>query len=274
MLAEHVGGMSPGCAATFGRAAGERVFVKAVGTELNAQTVELFRGEARLLAKLPRWDHMPTLLDVYEDGNWVALLMHHVDGRHPNMDDPRDACAVRAAVVDTAAHLTPVPRGVEAPHLVQTAERWLQRWQQVAGRPEDYLPSWAVLRFSELHARAARLPSKVLGTTLCHFDVRDDNLLIRPDGSAVLLDWGMARTGPRWVDLAVLAVQLPTHDGADLLTTAVGAEDQETVTDFLIAFAGSQAWNAQQPPPKNLPSMPTFCREDANRMLALARVRA
>lgn len=59
----------------------------------------------------------------------------------------------------------------------------------------------------------------------------------------------------------------------------VPAEAQETVTQLLLAFGGSQAWNSKQPPRPALPSFAAFAAfaafasEDANRLLAIAQLR-
>lgn len=107
------------------------------------------------------------------------------------------------------------------------------------------------------------------GETLSHFDIRDDNLLIRPDGTAAILDWGMARLGPAWVDPLLLALQNST-DSAVCQVDSLDPAEQEAAVDFLTAFAGSQAWNAQQPARPGLPHLAAFCAEDATRLFAAA----
>ena len=156
-----------------------------------------------------------------------------------------------------------------------TAERWAQRWRIVAAAPDQYLPSWAALRASELGDRVSLLAGCLPTTTLCHFDVRDDNLLLnRETKKVVILDWGMARLGPWWTDQVLLALQAPTAGQTDRwLREWLPAGIQDLVTTFLLGFGGSQAWNAQQPAPPSLPSMPAFCLSDAKRVLALAERR-
>ena len=114
-----------------------------------------------------------------------------------------------------------------------------------------------------------RLPDRLPPRTLCHFDIRDDNLLIRPDGTAAVIDWGMARLGPVWVDPLLLALQQGTGSAVRLVTSLPPAE-QETAVDFLTAFAGSQAWNARQPARPGLPHFAAFCADDVTRLLAAA----
>jgi aminoglycoside phosphotransferase (APT) family kinase protein len=107
---------------------------------------------------------------------------------------------------------------------------------------------------------------------LCHFDIRDDNVLIRPDGSAVLVDWGLARTGPEWVDLVQLAVQIsdPTSAAREVLNN-VSSANYAAATTFVLASAGSQAWNGEQDGHTTLPTMRDFVRNDAARLFAVAQ---
>lgn len=270
----HRGGMSPGPAVTLRSADGDQFFFKAVGTTLNEQTVELFRREAALLRVLPQTSYRPPLLATYDDGDWVALLLEHVDGAYPDMASDRDVAAVLATVLSQSTELTPVPAGADVLALSTSVERWQLRWESVMVDPQVYLPPWAVDTAEALAVRVGRVAAQVTPTTLCHFDVRNDNVLVTERGDAVIFDWGMARAGPAWVDLAMLAVQLPTSAGGDaLLREHLLASDSRALTDFLIAFAGAQSWNARQPAPSSLPAMPSFCAEDARRLWDLARHR-
>jgi serine/threonine protein kinase len=163
---------------------------------------------------------------------------------------------------------------VTVPALAVTAQRWATRWAEVSHAPRRFLPAWAADRIDELVARVVTLPDQLPEEALCHFDVPDDNLLIRPNGQALIFDWGMARRGPSWTDHVLLAAQSPTADQAQSwLGRWVPAEAQDTVTSLLVAFAGSQAWNAHQPPKPGLPSLPAFTRDDAQRLFAIARLR-
>ena len=274
VVRRHRGGMSPGPAVTLRSAGGEDFFCKAVGTALNKQTVALFRREAALLEVLPSAPYRTPLLATYDDGDWVALLFEHVDGTYPDMASEPDVAAVLATVLAQSTELTPVPAGADVPALGDTIGRWRLRWEGVLAEPQAYLPPWAADAAEALAARVDHLATHVTPTTLCHFDVRNDNVLVTEGGDAVIFDWGMARAGPAWVDLAMLAVQLPTPArGEALLREHVPAQSSPAVTDFVLAFAGAQSWNARQPAPPGLPAMPSFCAEDARRLWDLARYR-
>lgn len=277
VVREHIGGMSPGCATTLRVASGERVFVKAVGSTLNEQTVVLFRQELATTELLPTAPYRPALIDAFDDGEWIALVLEAFDGSAPRLDDERDFEAVAAVIETQTAELTPPPTGttVTVTTLAETTRLWATRWNDaIAADPSRFLPDWAVRSFDDLLMRVERLPGRLPATTLCHFDVRDDNLLIDRSGNVAVVDWGMARLGPAWADLAMLAWQRSTPAEADRwLSRLVPHADQDVVTDLLIAFGGLQAWNARRPPRRNLPTLPAFCHDDAQRLLSLAATR-
>ncbi|MHB8449421.1 MAG: phosphotransferase [Mycobacteriales bacterium] len=124
--------------------------------------------------------------------------------------------------------------------------------------------------------RAANLPARLAGDSLCHFDVRDDNLLIRGDGTAVIVDWGMSRIGPAWLDRFMLALEDVATDAFDPLVTQLASDfggDEDIFTVFLLGFAGSLAWHATRPAHPGLPTLPAFWQREARRLFAGARRR-
>jgi aminoglycoside phosphotransferase (APT) family kinase protein len=190
------------------------------------------------------------------------------------MSDDADVAAIQHAIVRQSAELTPPPPAVEVRPLAEDRDRWGPRWDDIERDPQPYLPSWAAPYADVLCERArlswTRLPSEAL----CHWDVRDDNILIRPDGTAVLVDWGMARLGPAWLDLMLLAIQAPAAEHADeLLRRWLPADVQDAATDLILCLAGSQAWGTYQPPRPGIPTMGAFVADDARRLFAIALVR-
>ncbi|MBB5787618.1 phosphotransferase family protein [Jiangella mangrovi] len=276
--AEQSGGMSPGCATRLVTAAGTTAFVKAAGASLSDGTPALFRREVEVLTSLralPPVPYRPALLDAYDDGDWVALLLDDVDGRPPDLADPggADALAVRDLVERQARELTPSPMGGQGVRSLRSlpamAEIWRGRWAELAGAPDGILPPWTAGRIRDLYRRVATVPGRLTTETLCHWDVREDNLLIRHDGSAVIVDWGMACAGPSWGDAFMLALTWVHTPAFDALTAElpVGG-DGDLVTDLLLAFAGSQAWRGAQPAPPGLPTFAGYCRAEAARAFA------
>ena len=105
---------------------------------------------------------------------------------------------------------------------------------------------------------------------MCHWDVREDNLLIRADGSAVIFDWGMSRLGPPWADELLLAAAVRRPDDVhQVMDSHRGLEDR--ILAVLLALAGSQAVAATEPKPASLPTIVAFQRADAVRLFAIAK---
>ena len=92
------GGFSPG-ATTVLDCPGGAIFVKAVGAGLNSESPVFHRREAVVSRALPSAPELPRLLDVYDDGDWVALAFVAIDGRPPAhpWDQPELQAAVRRA---------------------------------------------------------------------------------------------------------------------------------------------------------------------------------
>lgn len=266
------GGMSPGCAARLRTGDGRTAFVKAVGADLNPQTPDLFRHEIQVLSALRPAEYRPEVLGHHDDGDWVALLLEDVDGHHPDLNDPEQADAVWSAVATQSTELTPPPAGPAVTTLADNARRWASGWATVAADPVRFLPDWAAARADELHRRATALADRLPVESLCHWDVRNDNLLIRPDGTAVIVDWGMSRLGPSWADLFLLSVAWADRPEFDARAATFGA-DPATVTDLLIGLGGWLAFRSTRDAPPGLPTMPAFQRREARRMLAAARRR-
>ena len=210
-----VGGMSPGAAARVRSASGVRAFVKACGPELNPDTPNLLRTEARVLASLPVHPALPRLLDVYDDGDWVALLVEDLDGALPPLPWRRgDLDRVARALADTrpaldAARLTDVAAARDTSPLLT------DRWRDLAGHLDDVGPWWRA-RHDALASHAARAVDAVDGDAVLHWDVRADNVLLTADRT-VLVDWGQARRGAPWTDHWLLALDC-SLSGAEVST--------------------------------------------------------
>ncbi|QDW31066.1 phosphotransferase [Arthrobacter sp. KBS0702] len=99
------GGYSPGSADRVLTKAGGRFFVKAVGSEPNPDSPGLHRREARVMELLPAHLPVPKLAGVYDDGDWVAVVLADVEGRHPRLSGSElhrvlDAVDLLAAAAD------------------------------------------------------------------------------------------------------------------------------------------------------------------------------
>ena len=272
-VAEQVGGMSPGCATRVTCADGTRAFVKAVGASLNPDTPGLFRREVAVLEHLgahPLWARM---LASFDDGDWVALLIEDVEGRHPDFGDEAEL----SAVLDGTDRLAEALRLVEvAPSvpLVDLSERfrtWADTLASLAGAPAATpVPGW--LR-SDPHGWADVLTEHASRPMphLVHWDIRIDNLLRRPGGEIVFVDWGMAARGPSWVDplLARLErVEEPWFDASIASSRVLVEAGDDVVTAFLAGFGAHLAVRSLVAVDVNLPTLNEFRIRESKRLLS------
>ncbi len=270
--AEQVGGMSPGCASRLTCADGTRAFVKAVGSSLNPDTPGLFRREIGVLEHIGQHELWARLLASYDDGAWVALLIEDVEGRHPDFTE----AAELEAVLDGTDRLSAVLQGLDVPASVDLVDLGfvLRKWAHTLDtlsdapaatpvpawlRPDPY--GWAEV----LRAHADRPMAHV-----AHWDIRVDNLLRRPDGSIVFVDWGAAARGPAWADplLARLErVDQPWFDASLASSAALVELGDDAVTAFLAGFGAHLAVRSVVAVDVNLPTLNDFRIRESRRML-------
>jgi serine/threonine protein kinase len=268
--AEQVGGMSPGCATRVTCADGTRAFVKAVGHELNPDTPTMFRREATALTLLGSHPLWADLLASYDADGWVALLLEDVEGAHPDLGDD----AMMSRLLDATDELTRVMRErVPVPPATDLAlvyERWADGLEHAHEAP--LLPRWVVERADEFADRVRGL-ARVAPEHLVHWDIRNDNLLLRPSGELVFLDWGAAGVGSDWIDplLARLErVHLPWFDDSLATSPALVRAGDAAVTTWLVGIGGFLAWRAHVAVDVNLPTLNAFRRVESARFLGAA----
>lgn len=275
------GGFSTGAALRLRLADGGTAFVKAVDGATNPQTPDLFRHEAAVLSVLPDVAYRAGLRAVHDDGEWVALLLDDVDGRHPDLHDEADIAAVRDVLVAQARELTPDPVRLDVPDMAASTARWHRRVQRSLDADPTLFPAWFVAERDAVLQRLESLPARMPAESWVHLDIRDDNLLVRPDRTAVVVDWGMSRPGPSWLDQVLLAAHVVEHARFDDLAADVvavggsaarGAGLQDDVTDLLLALGASLAALRDRPMP-GLPAIDEFRRVEQARLLEAARRR-
>ncbi|MCP3422031.1 aminoglycoside phosphotransferase family protein [Nocardioides pinisoli] len=275
--AEQVGGMSPGCATRVTCADGTRAFVKAVGAELNPDTPDLFRREIGVLRHIGEHELWARLLASYDDGAWVALLIEDVEGRHPDFTDPAELDAVLSGVdrlADVLQHRD-VPPSVDLVDVAAVLGKWADSLSSLAEAPDATpVPRW--LRsdpddWAGVLRRQAGLPMP----HVAHWDVRVDNLLRRPSGEVVFLDWGAAARGPAWGDplLARLErVDDPWFDASAASCPALAEAGEQVVTAVLAGLGAHLAVRSVVAVDVNLPTLNDFRIRESRRMLeAVAR---
>jgi hypothetical protein len=210
-----VGGFSPGIAARVIAADGRRAFVKAVDSSANPDTPTLFRNEAaalRLLGSAPgAAEVLAPLLGVYDDGDWVALMLADVEGATPALPFiPDEVAVVGTGLERLAEFLTTVRIDAELPRL-GSGGSLITGWRRVAdGSADDpRLDPWIRAHLDLLLELAEHADTALRGDALLHFDIRSDNLLLTPDPRAaagrraVFVDWAWLRRGAVWCDAAL-----------------------------------------------------------------------
>jgi phosphotransferase family enzyme len=264
------GGFSPGTADRVVTEAGGRAFVKAVGTHLNPRSVVMARDEGRVTAWLPEAAPTPRLLGSYDDGDWVALVLEDIDGRHPRtpwVENEIDATVTALTELARAVTPAPVPG---APRASEQLGGDFEGWTRLAGDVPEDLDPWVVAHLDELRAASARgLVALAAGDTLTHCDIRADNLLVRPDGRVVIVDWPWACVGPDWLDTVCLALNIIVHGGdADRVLSGV---DARLAADVITGLTGFFTYVGRQPDPPGIPTVRAFQRAQADALLPWVR---
>ena len=260
-------GFSPGLAARLRLEDGRRMFVKAVGPEPNPDSPGFHRGEARIMAALPRSAPAPRLLWSLDQQGWVALAFEDVDGAHPAVPwRPAELDRVLAMLTYLARALTPAPPGMTpiAERLHQTFAGWRRLAADHAAGRDDLagLDPWAVRHLPRLADLEAGWPRASEGSTLLHSDLRADNLLLTPT-RVVAVDWPWACVGAAWVDLLLLLPSVTMQGGPDPEPTftahpLAASADPDAVTVTLAAWTGYLLVGARLPPPPGLPTLRAF----------------
>jgi aminoglycoside phosphotransferase (APT) family kinase protein len=213
--ASQPGGFSPGSADRLVTASGRRAFVKAVHPSLNVEAPALHRREARITAALPSDVPAPRLIGVYDDGDWVAVALEDVEGRHPELP-------WKAAELDTvlttlramARTLTPPPLA-DLPLARVDLAAALRGWERCSADPPADLDPWIKANLEGLAALTEIGVAALDGDTGVHPDLRSDNPLVRPDGGVVVVDWPWLCRGAAWLDSAMLMVNVRMYGGHD-----------------------------------------------------------
>ena len=262
------GGFSPGLAATLELEDGRSYFAKAVGPELNPDSPEFHRREARIAGSLPPDTPAPRFLfSIENDAGWVALVFEQVDGDEPELPwRPDELERVLDALTALAESLTPAP--IAAPPVEEHFDELFHGWRELE-RPED---DWAAAHLEELRALESRWAEAASGETLLHCDVRADNMLLTSE-RVVLVDWPHACIGAAWIDLLAflpsVAMQGGPHAWEAWESHPIAREvPGERLQPVLAAVAGFFANRSVLPAPPGLPTLRDFQRAQGTEALA------
>lgn len=269
-VSHATGGYSPGTTDALFCADGSAGFLKAVHPRINPHSPALLRAERHVTAQLPPDAPVAHLIGALDDPDgWVALLLEYVEGGQPPLPWTDDAIAV--ALHDLTAFSTSVtPNPVKG---LTTASAELEHlvghWPELGAL--DDLDPWLAARIGPLHEVAQLALSRTDGDTLTHLDLRADNLLLRPDGSLVVVDWPWAVRGASFVDPALLLIEFISSSAPDVdadhwidhIATA-HAVDPGTLTGLLIGVLSYLESAGRQPDPPGLSTVRAFQRFQAD----------
>ena len=268
-------GFTPGVAARLRLADGRSVFAKAAGPLPNPGLPAIHRQEARVVSALPAAAPVPRLLEVVDEGEggWIALVYEEALGQHPAQPwDPAELRRVLAALDALGELLTPAPLGEPVVESASAAFASvpgtygrLTGWRLLAEDPtarRDGLDEWSTRHLEALVALEAQAARAAAGSTLLHFDVRADNLLLSAD-RVWFVDWPLACVGAAWVDAVFFAPSVamqggPAPEEVIAQSAACRAADPRAVTAVIAAVAGFFTHRALQPPPPGLPTVRAF----------------
>ena len=256
------GGFSAGSADRVVTESGKRAFVKAVSRSLNERSVVLAQQEMRITAALPAHAPVPRLLGAFDHGEWAVLVLEDVDGAQPRTPwVESDIDAAVTALADLADALTPAPlEGLSAAADLLADD--FAGWDKIAAAPPADLDPWVAAHLDVLRAASARgLAAIGTGETLVHCDIRADNMLIRPDGRVVVVDWPWGCVGPEWLDRLLLGFDIAANGGDP--SRAVEGIDPAVVLDVFAGIAGlfESIWRLPAPP--GIPTVRAFQRTQA-----------
>lgn len=265
--ATQANGFSSGSADRVLTADGRRAFVKVVSRARNAGAFELHRREAAVMQKLPSTVRAPELLGVFDDDEWVALLLADVDGQHPG--DRRGADI--PAVLDALAEL-PLAHGqlTTLPRVRDEMTDEFDGWSRLVNDGADSaLPPTALGLRERMIGAATGALSAVDGHYLVHLDCRADNLLIDGTGAAWIIDWPWAAVGARWLDglrylLDVVMRAEPVNVDQYLGHPVFEGITSDHADTVLAALAGAFYDKARQPAPADMPTLRTFQKAEAD----------
>ena len=246
-------GFTPGFASVLVCEDGSRHFVKAASVKAQKMFADSYREEARKLAALPASVPAPRLL-WHLDDDWVVLGIEYVAARPPHRPwQQADLDALLDSLEVAADALTPPPPGLDLDTAEVDFAPLLQGWPHIHATRADL----DAAHLAEAETLARRCAEVVGGDTLVHTDVRSDNVLIDPDGRALLCDWNWPVRGCDWFD-SFAALIGPRGEGIDV--DRVIAErrllrdvDPEAFDVNLALYVGYFFFQCDQPVPPTSP---------------------
>jgi hypothetical protein len=251
---------------------GGEVFVKA-GAPEQPHVVAALAQEAEVLAALPRGVPAPGLVGYASVDGWSVLVLDVVAGRMPGQPwTPDEVEAVHRACLVMAEVGTPCTVGDTAlgralstdPQILAVA-RSLAGGSFVGG-PE--LPAWLPRYQGRVADLVLGAEGRFDGRTLCHGDLRPDNLLVSAADNAdpadlavaTVVDWNWVGAAAAWVDwvglLPLMAAQGIDTDALVVSSPLTRDADPESVDAYLATVAAYMLGGYRdEPPPGCTPAL-------------------
>ncbi len=234
------GGFSRGMASRLALADGRTVFAKAIPT--GDSFAYRYRIEGETATQLPAGIPAPVVWFTLEIDGWRVLVFDDITGRHPRFDRATELAAVLAAVDNLARMLTPNPLR-EVPTLAADLGSDFTGWRELAGGGLiGDLDEWSRRNVDRLAVLESGWERVTVGQTLLHTDLRADNMLVRPDGTVIVVDWSWPCVGAAWVDLVFLMTDLAVHgvDPEPILRSHALTQDidPKAISAVVCALAG------------------------------------
>lgn len=273
------GGFSSSSAEILRSQADRRLFVKAVRECDNPGSMTLNRAEAAALASIPASAPVPPLVAAFEHEDWFVLVTEVAPGALPA--EPWTATQldqVLAALDELQAATTPCP----VPGLRSVAESLgpdMLGFDRVAEDPPTDLDPWIAEHLDSLRDAARRGIGALDGDTLCHSDVRADNILVTEHGDVSLVDWAWASRGSRIADALQLLASVPDPDGTLHVNDRVDAVldrhglPRQVGTDVLVGILAFFVDAARWPHDPSLPLLGEHRRRFRDSLFAVVRER-
>ncbi|GAA1485390.1 phosphotransferase [Brachybacterium fresconis] len=274
-----VGGFSSSSAEIIRSSAGRSLFVKAVRAQDNPASMRLNRSEAAALAHIPRAAPVPRLVTAFDHQDWFVLVTEVAAGSLPEQPwSPEQLDSVLTALDTLQAAATPCP----VPDLPTVAESLgpdMLGFDRIAEEPPTDLDPWIVEHLDDLRAAAYRGIGALDGDSLCHSDVRSDNLLITASGAVSLVDWAWASRGSPVADALQLLSSIEDPHGTLLVNERVDAVlerhglPHSFGTDVLVGILGFFVDAARWPVDPRLPLLSPHRRARRDSLLPLVTER-
>lgn len=221
---------------------------------------------------------VPGWIGSIEADGWVVLLLEYVEASHPSLPWATTSFApVLDAVLSLSDRLTPCPlQGIGTAS--DEARAMGNGFTSCLAEPPHDLDPWLAARLPTLADRADRALTSMDGDTLCHWDLRADNILVRPDGTVVVIDWPWALRGARWLDACLLtsefAIEGGTPTDTDAALTRIADRCGTTTTplvDTLVWLTGFYVHRSRTPAPPGIPTLRAHQRRSADGLTAWLR---